>query len=219
MGGWRKALAIGLLAFVAGCSVAGCSDSGGGSDGTAGETPTASSAPQPEATTEPPVEPTEPEQPQSRQPNRPAINNAKLPIGGSPELGANGRGCVNPVWGSGELPAGVTITARRFEVSGDDVIEFFQAACDGQQPACGPGSLFSGDAPACYLGVRKTGSGVATVNVFGDITCPSEAVCEEVRKNFLGAGSSLTFDTTGGGEPPPTEETPTETPTDTPSDG
>jgi hypothetical protein len=199
----RNMLAAGLVALLVGC---------GGSDSSSGGEPADSSPPESSAaeqTGEPPIEPTEAETPQSPEGKKPAFENARLPAGGQASFTADGLGCADVAWGAGELPAGVTITLRRFELEPEGIVVFDQAGCGSQVPACGPGSTIGGGS-GCHLGVRKVGDGTVTVHVIGD--CKPDAACEGLQ---IGpdAPSQLFFDTTTvpSSETPPTDE-PTETP-------
>ncbi|ADB31480.1 hypothetical protein Kfla_2406 [Kribbella flavida DSM 17836] len=215
---WWKASALVVALSLTGC---GGGDSGGG-DEAGGESTVSTSAPTTADPTddptedpgEPSPEPTDPEQPQTAQ-SKPAIKNAKLPVGGVPEFDDKGRACFAPAWGGSELPAGVTITAVDFALSNSSVLELGSHSCP-QGPACGPGSPFGG-ADSCYLALTKVGNGSTVLTVRGDITCESEADCDKVRAEHL-KGGSLTITVDDQVIVPPEETPSVETPAESPSE-
>jgi hypothetical protein len=211
----------------------GCSDGSGNSTDDAGGEQTggdSTSAPvTPETTDEPSIEPTDPEQPQAPQ-SKPAINTAKLPVGGTPEFDDKGRACFAPGWNGGELPAGVEITVEEYELTDTSVVRFGSGSCrDG--PACVRGSSFGGGAESCYLVLQKVGPGETVLNIYGILKCASDDDCAKVRAEGKRAGGlTITIadeevvtpeETPSPDETPSPEESPVpeETPSPTGSDG
>jgi hypothetical protein len=202
MSRWGKASTVLLLLCLVGCS----DGNGSGTDDAGGEQTGGDSTSAPvatETTGEPSIEPTEPEQPQQPQ-SKPAIKNAKLPVGGQVEFDDQGRSCFAPGWNGGELPSGVQIKVLRYELTDTSVVRFGSGSCpDG--PACAEGSEFGSGASSCYLVLEKVGPGDTVLNLFGDVTCESEALCSKVQNEYLQAGG-LTITVDGGVVPP--EESP-----------
>jgi hypothetical protein len=189
MSRWGCAITCGastvLLVLCLGCSDgSGSSTDDAGGEQTGGDSTSAPVAT--ETTGEPSIEPTEPEQPQQPQ-SKPAIKNAKLPVGGQVEFDAKGRSCFAPGWNGGELPSGVQIKVLRYELTNTSVVRFGSGSCpDG--PACVEGSAFGSGASSCYLVLEKVGPGDSVLNLFGDVTCESEALCSKVQSEYLQAG-------------------------------
>jgi hypothetical protein len=182
MSQWGKASTVLLVLCLAGCS--------GGTDEAGGDEPsgsTTTTAPvETENTDEPSVEPTEPEKPQTEQ-NKPAIKNAKLPVGGQVEFDDEGKACFAPAWGSGELPAGVEIRAVKYELTDTSVVRFGGGSCpDG--PKCVEGTQFGSGADSCYLQLEKAGTGQTVLNIYGDVSCASGDDCAKVQNEYLQAG-------------------------------
>ncbi|WP_143465406.1 hypothetical protein [Kribbella sp. ALI-6-A] len=208
MSRWREASTVLLVLCLVGCS----DGSGSSADDAGSEQPPGDSTSAPvasETTDEPSVEPTEAEQPQPPQ-SKPAIKNAKLPVGGQVEFDAKGRSCFAPGWNGGELPSGVQIKVLRYELTDTSVVRFGSGSCpDG--PACVEGSAFGSGATSCYLVLEKVGPGDSVLNLFGDVTCESEALCSKVQSDYLQAGG-LTITVDGEVVPPEESPTPEESP-------
>ncbi|MEV6286579.1 hypothetical protein [Kribbella sp. NPDC051770] len=195
MSRWAKASTVLLVLCLAGC--AGSSTEAGDDDNSSG-----TSVPvQTESTDEPSVEPTEPEKPQPPE-NKPAIKNAKLPVGGQVEFDDEGKACFSPAWGSGELPSGVEIVAVRYELTDESVVRFGSGNCAEIGPPCVEGTQFGSGADSCYLALEKAGPGQTVLNVYADVTCDSDAVCSKVQSDYLQIGG-LTISVEAGDSPSP----------------
>ncbi|MBB5833706.1 hypothetical protein [Kribbella italica] len=191
-----------MVLLVALC-LAGCSagnDEAGGDEPAGGTTTTTTAPAETESTDEPSVEPTEPEKPQTEQ-NKPAIKNAKLPVGGQVEFDDEGKACFAPAWGSGELPSGVEILAVKYELTDTSVVKFGAGTCP-EGPPCVEGTQFGSGAESCYLQLEKAGTGQTVLNIYGDVTCTSEDDCAKVQNDYLQAGG-LTISVEGEGEESP----------------
>jgi hypothetical protein len=180
----RRASTVLLVVCLAGCSGGNDTSEAGGDD--PGSDTTTTAPVETENTDEPSVEPTDPEQPQTVQ-NKPAIKNAKLPVGGQIEFDDEGKACFAPAWGSGELPAGVEILAVRYELTDESVVRFGSGTCpDG--PPCLKGTRFGSGVDSCYLALEKADPGQTVLNIYGDVSCKSEGDCSKVQNEYLQAG-------------------------------
>lgn len=186
MSWWRRASTVLFVLCLAGCSAGNDETAGGGGDsGDSGDPGTNVPVPT-DSTDEPSVEPTEPEQPQTAH-NKPAIKNAKLPVGGQVEFDDEGKACFAPAWGSGELPDGTEILAVKYELTDPSVVKFGDGTCpDG--PPCVEGTQFGSGAESCYLQLEKVGPGQTVLNIYGDVSCRSEVDCSKVQSEYLQAG-------------------------------
>jgi hypothetical protein len=221
MSRWGKASTILLVLALAGCGGGSSGDDAAGDPTDATTTGTTVDPGSTETTGEPSVEPTGPEQPQDPQ-VKPAIRNAKLPVGGQVEFDEQGKACFAPGWNGGELPSGVEIRIARYELTDTSVVRFGSGSCpDG--PLCQEGSAFGGGANSCYLVLLQVAPGDTVLNIYGDLTCGSLDDCAEVvAEGKRGGGLTITVPEPETPEPTPSpEETPSpaESPSASSSDG
>jgi hypothetical protein len=212
MAGWRRTLAIGLLAVVAACGSGG--SDGGAEDSSTTTTTTSSDEP----TTEPTLEPTDPETTQSSR-EKPSVKIANAPIGGNSPSGGTQQ-CADVNWlGKKPIPDGTTIKLGSIHLEPNDIFELDQGSCPGDARSCTDLEWQGSETQACFVGAKQVapadpGRSVLVILAV-TVTCERQADCDSVKSNT--DGSSVGF------QPDPDfgtpSESPSESPSETPSDG
>ncbi|QNE21699.1 hypothetical protein F1D05_31990 [Kribbella qitaiheensis] len=180
MSPWRRALATGLLAVLAGCG--GPTAGPGTPDDSA---PTGTFA-------EPSIEPTDPESSQQVQP-KPSIELASAPIGGNVVENGIYR-CAEVNWlGRSPIPAGTTIVTGSPHVEPGGVFEIDQRGCPADARPCPEVQWVTGDFQPCFVGARQVAAGTDDIALIMPIraTCNTGADCKSLAGDQ--PGSQIAF--------------------------
>lgn len=144
-----------------------------------------------EATSPPPVEGSGPESPQPQQNGGPSITVASLPVGGvgTPDPANPDQQCGSVNWLLGPLPSGVLVQLGDISFDPTGIFKQGGSGCGSDQPVCDSGTTWTAGSSGCSVPVIQLDAGseadVAIV-VAGKISCPSQAVCDQLRNQLDG---------------------------------
>ncbi len=175
-----------------GGSTAAVSANGDGASSSAGTDETS------EVSSSPAVEGSGPESPQPQQNGGPSITVASLPVGGvgTPDPTNPDQQCGSVNWLLDPLPSGVVIHLGDISFDPPGVFDQGGSGCGSDQPACGSGTTWAGGNASCSVPVVQldpSSSAEVTIVLAGRISCPSQAVCDQLRNQLNGrTGSQAT---------------------------
>lgn len=175
-----------------------------------------------EATSPPSAEGSGPESPQPQQDGGPSITVASLPVGGvgTPDPANPDQQCGSVNWLLGPLPPGVLVKLGDISFDPSGIFKQGGSGCGSNQPVCDSGTTWTEGSSGCAVPVIQLDASSAAdvaIVVAGKISCPSQAVCDQLRDQLNGHTGSQAI-VTAIAHDTQSSDTSTTSPSESPSD-